>query len=170
MLKRIALAAVCSIAVVACDTSRVTEPTAEAVPLVMAGSTDPLNNTIALSGTVPAAMNPCGAGAGDVVYSGSVAVSGTMRVVGNNAQVEGQIDAGSLAVTMGGHTYRVQPNPIKFKNTFTHSTTHTENVRMTLVSTTAPNYSITVTLGITVNSAGQITRAAVTGYTCTVAP
>ena len=169
MFKRIALATVCSLALVACDSSRATEPSAEPVPLHMSGSTDPLSNTIPLSGTIAAAMNPCGAGAGDIVSSGGVTITGTVQVVGKNAQVEGQIDASGLTATMGGHTYVVQPNPIKFKNTFPHSATHTENVSVTLVSASAPTYSVMVTLGITVTSAGEITRVAVTGYRCAVA-
>lgn len=163
-LSLIALATVCSVGLVACDTSRVTEPaSAESTPLFVKANSSTSTVVVQLSGTT---ANPCG-GEGTISYSGSIAITGSVSAKSKTVTVAGSIDAGKLLIQMGDAYYKADPTTASFSETFARSTTtYTVPVTLTFASETGPSYTVTATLTITVSGNGQITGVALASLTC----
>lgn len=164
-LSLLALATVCSVGLVACDTSRVTEPAnAESTPLFVKANSTTSTVVVPLSGTT---ANPCGEGT--ISYSGSIAITGSVTAKSKTVTVAGSINAENLLIKMGDADYKADPTTTSFEETFARSTTtYTVPVTMAFASDDpdAPTYTVSATLTITVSGNGQITGVAVASLTC----
>jgi hypothetical protein len=167
-LSLLALATVCSVSLVACDTSRVTEPAAAAESSPLFSAADGSTNTTGkyLEGTL---RNPCGES--PISYQGWVeSVTGTItaKLFPTNVTIVGEIKTRELSATVDGQSFKA-PSVIPFRATFTRLAI-TYNIQVNVpLSLDGTNTTVNATVTTTVSSTGQITGVAVTavsGVSC----